>query len=56
MDRKEVRRNDRFIHFAIAATHEALRSAELAITPENAEEIGVIIGSGIGGIETFAEA
>jgi len=29
MDRKEVRRNDRFIHFALAATHEALRSAEL---------------------------
>jgi 3-oxoacyl-[acyl-carrier-protein] synthase II len=55
MERKEVRRNDRFIHFAIAATHEALRSAELAVTPENAEEIGVIIGSGIGGIETFAD-
>src|SRR6266542_5573129 len=55
MDRKEVRRNDRFIHFALAATGEALRSAELTITPENAEEIGVIIGSGIGGIATFAE-
>ena len=55
MDRKEVRRNDRFIHFALAATHEALRSAELTITPENAEDIGVIIGSGIGGIETFAD-
>ena len=55
MDRKEVRRNDRFIHFAIAATHEALASPELTITPENAEDIGVIIGSGIGGIETFAD-
>jgi 3-oxoacyl-[acyl-carrier-protein] synthase II len=55
MDRKEVRRNDRFIHFALAATGEALRSAELMITPENAEDIGVIIGSGIGGIATFAE-
>src|SRR5918911_412912 len=55
MDRKEVRRNDRFIHFAIAATREALQSAELAITPENAQDIGVIIGSGIGGIETFAD-
>ncbi len=55
MERKEVRRNDRFIHFAIAATREALGSAELQITPENAEEIGVIIGSGIGGIETFAD-
>jgi 3-oxoacyl-[acyl-carrier-protein] synthase II len=55
MDRKEVRRNDRFIHFALAAAGEALRSAELVVTPENAEEIGVIIGSGIGGIATFAE-
>jgi 3-oxoacyl-[acyl-carrier-protein] synthase II len=55
MERKEVRRNDRFIHFAIAATHEALRSAELTIRPDNAEQVGVIVGSGIGGIETFAE-
>jgi 3-oxoacyl-[acyl-carrier-protein] synthase II len=55
MDRKEVRRNDRFIHFAIAAAREALQSAELTITPQNAEEIGVIIGSGIGGIDTFAD-
>jgi 3-oxoacyl-[acyl-carrier-protein] synthase II len=55
MDRKEVRRNDRFIHFALAVTGEALRSAELTITPENAEEIGVIIGSGIGGIASLAE-
>src|SRR5439155_22837296 len=39
----------------LGASGEALRSAELAITPENAEEIGVIIGSGIGGIATFAE-
>jgi 3-oxoacyl-[acyl-carrier-protein] synthase II len=55
MDRKEVRRNDRFIHFALAASGEALRSAELVVTPENTEDIGVIIGSGIGGIATFAE-
>ncbi|HEX5688660.1 MAG TPA: beta-ketoacyl synthase N-terminal-like domain-containing protein, partial [Roseiflexaceae bacterium] len=55
MDRKEVRRNDRFIHFALAAAGEALRSAELTITPENAEDVGVIIGSGIGGIATFAD-
>jgi 3-oxoacyl-[acyl-carrier-protein] synthase II len=55
MDRKEVRRNDRFIHFAVAAAREALRSAELTVTPENAESIGVIIGSGIGGIDTLAE-
>jgi 3-oxoacyl-[acyl-carrier-protein] synthase II len=55
MDRKEARRNDRFIHFALAVTGEALRAAELTITPENAEEVGVIIGSGIGGIASLAE-
>jgi 3-oxoacyl-[acyl-carrier-protein] synthase II len=55
MDRKEVRRNDRFIHLAIAAAAEALRTAELTVTPENADSIGVIIGSGIGGITTLAE-
>ncbi len=55
MDRKEVRRNDRFIHLAIAAAAEALRTAELIVTPENAESIGVTIGSGIGGITTLAE-
>lgn len=55
MDRKEVRRNDRFIHLAIAAATEALRTAELSITLENADAIGVIIGSGIGGITTLAE-
>ncbi len=55
MDRKEVRRNDRFIHLAIAAASEALRTAELTATPENADMIGVVIGSGIGGITTLAE-
>jgi 3-oxoacyl-[acyl-carrier-protein] synthase II len=53
MDRKEVRRTDRFVQFAIAATQEALRSAELAITPENSADIGVFLASGIGGIETL---
>jgi 3-oxoacyl-[acyl-carrier-protein] synthase II len=54
MDRKEVRRFDRFVHLAVAAAREALRTAELTITPENRDEIGVFIGSGIGGIDTFA--
>jgi 3-oxoacyl-[acyl-carrier-protein] synthase II len=56
MDRKEVRRNDRFIHFAFAAAAEAVRTSELTVTPENAEDIGVIIGSGIGGLATLVEA
>lgn len=54
MDRKEVRRFDRFVHLAVAAVREALRTAELTITPENRDEIGVFVGSGIGGIDTFA--
>ncbi|WP_026369225.1 beta-ketoacyl-ACP synthase II [Kallotenue papyrolyticum] len=56
MDRKEARRTDRVIQFAIAATAEALRSAELEITPANGERVGVLIGSGIGGIATLSEA
>ncbi len=55
MDRKEVRRNDRFVQFALAATRLALDDAGLAITPRNAERIGVIIGSGIGGASTWEE-
>jgi 3-oxoacyl-[acyl-carrier-protein] synthase II len=56
MDRKEVRRNDRYIHYAWAATVEALRDAGLPnpITDEAlAERTGIIIGSGIGGINTM---
>ncbi len=55
MDRKEARRMDRVIQFAITAAQEALRSSELEITPANSTEIGVYIGSAIGGIATFAE-
>ena len=55
LDRKEARRTDRVIQYAIAAADEALRNSELRITPENADRVGVIIGSGIGGIETLSE-
>jgi 3-oxoacyl-[acyl-carrier-protein] synthase II len=55
MDRKEARRNDRFIHFAIAAANEAIKMAGITATPDNAEDIGVVVGSGIGGIATIAE-
>jgi 3-oxoacyl-[acyl-carrier-protein] synthase II len=55
MDRKEVRRNDRFVQFAFAATRLALDDAGFAITPTNAERVGVIIGSGIGGAKTWEE-
>ena len=55
MDRKEVRRNDRFVQFALAATLLALDDAGLRITPHNADRIGVIIGSGIGGANTWED-
>jgi len=52
MDRKEVRRNDRFVHYAMGAAKQALSDAGFAITEENADDVGVIIGSGIGGLQT----
>jgi beta-ketoacyl-acyl-carrier-protein synthase II len=55
IDRKEARRMDRYTQFAVAATREALENANLRITAENRERVGVIIGSGIGGIGTLSE-
>jgi 3-oxoacyl-[acyl-carrier-protein] synthase II len=51
VDKKESRKMGRFIHFAFAATQEAMEQSGLKITPENAERVGVFIGSGIGGFE-----
>jgi 3-oxoacyl-[acyl-carrier-protein] synthase II len=56
MPRKEVRRNDRYVHYAWAASVEALRDAGIAnpIVDESlAERTGAIVGSGIGGINTM---
>ncbi len=53
MDKKEVRRNDRFVQFAYAAARMALDDARFSITPQNADQVGVVIGSGIGGAETW---
>lgn len=53
---KELRRMDRFIHYAIAVCKQAAEQAHIEITEENAEDIGVLVGSGIGGIETLTEA
>ncbi|HYP19016.1 MAG TPA: beta-ketoacyl-ACP synthase II [Chloroflexia bacterium] len=53
---KEQRRMDRFIHYAIAVCKQAAAHARLEITPDNAEEVGVLMGSGIGGIETLTSA
>jgi 3-oxoacyl-[acyl-carrier-protein] synthase II len=48
---KEARKMGRFIHFAMAAAQEAMEHSGLQITPENADNIGVHIGSGIGGFD-----
>src|SRR5262249_6595333 len=45
----------RFVQFAVAAAREALDHAALAIGPSNADEIGVVVGSGNGGIITLSE-
>ena len=50
MSPKEVRRMDAFIHFGIAATKMAIDDAGLQVTEQNAERIGVNVGSGIGGL------
>ncbi len=50
MPAKEARKMDPFIHYGIAAADEALEDSGLEITEENAERIGVAIGSGIGGL------
>jgi 3-oxoacyl-[acyl-carrier-protein] synthase II len=47
---KEARKMDTFIHYGIAAAREAISDAGLEVTEENAERIGVHIGSGIGGL------
>lgn len=53
IEKKEVKKMGRFMHFAIAATDMALAQSGLKITPENADRIGVYIGSGIGGFEVI---
>lgn len=55
LDRKEARRMDRFCQFSIAAALEAIKKAELKIDHNNSQDIGVIIGSGIGGLNTLIE-
>ncbi len=52
---KEVRRMDTFIHFGLVAAIEALRDAGVEAHPEDAERVGVCIGSGIGGLPMIAD-
>ncbi|MCM3573161.1 beta-ketoacyl-ACP synthase II [Mesobacillus subterraneus] len=55
IDRKDARKMDRFTHYAVAASLMAVKDSELEITDENAPRVGVWIGSGIGGMETFEQ-
>ena len=50
VDKKEVKKSDTFIHFALAAARFALEDSGLRIDEENADRVGVVIGSGIGGL------
>jgi 3-oxoacyl-[acyl-carrier-protein] synthase II len=55
MDRKEARRNDRFIHFALAAADMAMKDAGLDMAKEDPTLVGCIIGAGLGGLGTIEE-
>ena len=50
IEKKEVKKMDTFIHFAVAASQEAVDDAKLAVTSDNADRVGVYIGAGIGGL------
>jgi 3-oxoacyl-[acyl-carrier-protein] synthase II len=56
IEAKEIKKMDRFIHLAIAASQMAMDSAKLPITPGNAERVGVIAGAGIGGLPSIERA
>ncbi len=51
VEKKEIKKMGRFIHFALAAATEAMSMSGLTVTPEIAENVGVYIGSGIGGFD-----
>ena len=53
IDRKDAKRMDRFVQFAVVASHEALKNSGLDLERTDRDRVGVIIGSGIGGMETF---
>jgi 3-oxoacyl-[acyl-carrier-protein] synthase II len=53
MDPKEARRNDRYTHFGFVAARQAVADSGLAMASEDGDRVGVIIGSGIGGMQTY---
>ncbi|AFY69066.1 3-oxoacyl-(acyl-carrier-protein) synthase 2 [Thalassoporum mexicanum PCC 7367] len=55
VDRKDAKRMDRFAQFGVAASMQALKDANLEISPVNAAQIGVLIGTGIGGLQVLED-
>ncbi|MFN5513623.1 MAG: beta-ketoacyl-ACP synthase II [Cyanobacteriota bacterium] len=55
LERKEAKRMDRFSQFAVTASHQALVDAGLTITEDNADRMGVLIGTGIGGLKVLED-
>ncbi len=53
IEKKEIKKMDLFIQYALGATQEALENSQLRITPQNAEQVGVIVGTGLGGLPTI---
>jgi len=55
IEKKEIKKMDTFIHYAVAASQEAVDDAALQITEANAERVGVYIGAGIGGLPAIEQ-
>lgn len=55
LEKKELKRTDRVVQFAVTAAKMALEDSKLNIDASNCNEIGVVIGTGIGGMKTFEE-
>ena len=53
MEKKEIKRMDIFIQYAMASAMMALEDAQLPITPQNADRVGVVVGAGLGGLTTI---
>lgn len=53
IDRKEIKKMDLFIQFAMAATHFAMEDSGLVIDEQNAERVGVLVGAGLGGLPSI---
>jgi 3-oxoacyl-[acyl-carrier-protein] synthase II len=55
MDRKELRRNDRFIQFAMAAGEMAMKDSGLDMSKEDPDRVGAVVGAGLGGLGSIEE-